>query len=81
MNNFKPGDLALVVGCRSVPSLNGCCVEVVEHCGAWELPGLPMQDYYLVRWGRREGHARSGVLMPLRGDFHPERQKSREVPA
>lgn len=76
---FMPGDLALVVGCRSVPSLNGCCVEVVEYCGAWEFPGVPMQDFYLIRHGIYRGHARVGVLMPLQGDTPTAKQNGRSV--
>ncbi len=76
---FKPGDHALVVGSRSTPSLNGCCVEVIEYCGAWEFPGVPMQDFYLIRHGEYQAHARVGVLMPLNGDIRPAKKRKHAV--
>lgn len=81
MPAFQSGDFALVVGCRSAPSLNGCCVEVVEYCGPWELPGVPMQDFYLIRHGEYRGHARVGVLMPLQGDKSEAKQIKCAIPA
>lgn len=78
-HQFKSGDLALIVGCRTMANFNGCCAEIIEYKGTWDLFGTGMQDWYSIRCGSFEGDARSGVLMPLRGDVAPEQQKAKEV--
>lgn len=78
-HQFKPGDLALIVGCRTMTNFNGCCAEIIEHKGAWDFFGTGLQDWYAIRCGSFEGDARSGVLMPLRGDFESEQQKAKEA--
>lgn len=79
IHQFKPGDLALIVGCRTMANFNGCCAEIIEYKGACNLLGTGLQDWYAIRCGNFEGAARSGVLMPLRGDFEPEQQKAKEA--
>lgn len=93
MHNFKAGDLAVVVGCRIDPSSIGHVVELVErtlpgeffsspcgeifHSEADEPGWVVLSDVDLDGWA----HIAERHLMPLRGDFAPERQKSQEVPA
>lgn len=88
MHNFKPGDLALVVG-------GECLVGQQVKLECWLRPGdaatVRGQEFVLSNNATASGWLidlqdavvvkRSGHLMPLRGDFAPERQKSQEVPA
>jgi hypothetical protein len=91
MSQFKPGDLAIIVRAFSDCSENiGRVVEVVEvdspaiddypiHVSA---PGLIGRDQFT---GDAEPTSdcwcSAKCLMPLKGDFVPEQQKSREVAA
>ena len=98
-NQFKPGDLALIVSCYE-PSNIGKCVELVEMVApgdcyqagrflvennsgvpVWHVIGDVTSDF--GDGDVMSGHAQKAScrLMPLRGDFQPERQQSREVPA
>lgn len=99
-HNFKPGDLALIVGAFNAPKNIGKTCELVEYLAAGQISNWTGPD------GRRVGNADDGEawivigegiegwgdskgwalvdhkhLMPLRGDFTPERQKESEVPA
>jgi hypothetical protein len=88
-HNFKPGDLALtLIGLPVLPA--GSVVELQERIPK----GEPIRDidgtcYIAGADGWRCSHGAIDArliyadidLMPLRGDFQPERQKSKEVPA
>ena len=99
-HNFKPGDLALIVGARSYPRNIGKTCELVEllkpsQISAWLDPedGRPVNNasgfecWLVIGNGLISGIqdtrgaclALPSHLMPLRGDFAPEQQKSREV--
>ena len=104
-HNFKPGDLALIVGSRLGASPNtGKSVELIQPVmpgGSFTTPdgferrsGVDYPAWLVVGEGlvattisdRRVccGGAcliQERYLMPLRGDFAPEQQKSREVVA
>lgn len=89
MSQFKSGDTALVVGGNF---LLGCEVEIIKwvdpgqvwavvHGVEWFLdPALPGGGWH-VRSGTKTGIKEERHLMPMRGDFTPEREKSSEVPA
>lgn len=103
MSQFKPGDLALIVGSDNFPDQIGAVCELVQFlrerdeyqtpCGqichapkdAWLIVGDAVIGGFT--WGgaavRTPGQAIApeSNLMPLRGDFAPEQQKSREVAA
>lgn len=101
MHNFKPGDLAMIVGAFNVPQNIGKTVVLeeflqVEQVSNWRDPsdGMRLQNAaesagWLVlgegvkSWCGADGWviADPAHLMPLRGDFAPERQKSQELPA
>ncbi|WP_296277826.1 hypothetical protein [Pseudomonas sp. UBA7530] len=89
MSQFKSGDMALVVGGKV---LLGCEVEIIK----WVQPGQVYAVVRGVTYGLDPAspgggwHVRNGTttgikeerhLMPLRGNFAPEREKSSEVPA
>lgn len=95
--NFKPGDLAMIVGCDSNPEDIGKIVTLDQLVTYMEVftvfgergrcisPGLSwvcMSEDVISNEGIRgfvlvdPAH-----LMPLRGDFAPENQKSQELPA
>lgn len=89
-HNFKPGDLALSLVERcGVPAMTQFeLVDLVPagtgmRCAAGDLHRFPMDVWRcgtpLVADGCLIFEAKE--LMPLRGDFTPERQKSQEVPA
>ncbi|KTT56420.1 hypothetical protein NS337_03550 [Pseudomonas oryzihabitans] len=99
-HNFKPGDLAMIVGAFSVTQNIGMACELVEHLEPEQVSQWRDQDGYrqqngdtgpawivigegLASWCGGDGWCLvdSKHLMPLRGDFAPERQKSQEVPA
>ncbi|NEK70305.1 MAG: hypothetical protein G3W70_21300 [Xanthomonas perforans] len=92
-HNFKPGDLALVVGFVQVPDLVGSAVELVEPTYPGEQFSGPdgvtyrsrdeLKGWVVLTDLDEDGwaHVAEAHLMPLRGDFVPERQKSLEVPA
>lgn len=102
-NQFKPGDLAIVVSCTQCPEMIGKCVELlvrvergerIEFGGYWwstvhspvawvvrgnGIPSRSIDDRITDSGGLSMiGEHR---LMPLQGDFAPERQKATEVPA
>lgn len=88
-NQFKPGDLAIVI--RAVrESLLGRCVEVLDtlideaeeysyrgHCFKGDADGSP--SAFIDFGGGIIAFFDQKNLMPLRGDFQPEQQKSMEV--
>lgn len=85
MNKFNPGDLALtLVSLRILPA--GSVVELNkainpgDKVGQWHTAGV--KGWYCTHAdiGDRLPFAETS-LMPLRGDFATERQKSSEVPA
>ena len=96
-HQFKPGDLALIIKCCNPANIGKCVelVElvapgetyqagkyVVENIGdeaVWHVVG----DVFYTDVPVIPGHAQKVPrnLMPLLGDFQPERQQSREVPA
>ena len=101
-NQFKPGDLALIVGANSMFQNIGKACELIQLVEMGELYTAPNGVLYqhadsacwvvtgdgLCRWfedGSIEqsdwGLCEPRHLRSLRGDFQPERQKSREVPA
>jgi hypothetical protein len=90
-HNFKPGDLALIINCGD-KSLIGKAVEVLELL----IDSKKEYDAYgCLHTGAADGSLSAFIdlgggdvwlfsqknLMPLRGDFAPEQQKSREVVA
>lgn len=76
MSQFKPGDLALIVGSSGRrPEVIGRTIQLVEMVECRGGPGWMWMDGSLQEF-TIEKH-----LMPLRGDFTPEQQKSREVAA
>jgi len=98
MHNFKPGDLALVVGFTKSSSLLGKVVEVSQRiCPGHTFKGPDGMDRLLrgtnpcwivvgenivsIDGNRGWAAVCEHNLMPLRGDFAPERQKSQELPA
>ena len=99
-HNFKPGDLALIVGACRLPENIGKTCQLVEflapeQVSSWRDPSdnRPIINAsgthvwlvvgeYLVSSIRDTSGACLALpihLMPLRGDFTPEQQKSREV--
>lgn len=100
-HEFKPGDLAVIVGTKFATETLGKTVELLEFLGSdpgIACPGggivqnVDKNRMWLVRLTEgaytdnlgvtsSEGPCREQWLMPLRGDFQPEREKSREVPA
>lgn len=99
-HNFKPGDLALIVGAHNYPGNIGKTCELVEFLlplavSEWIDPedSRPVKNasgfpcWLVVGDGLDSGVentrgaclALPSHLMPLRGDFTPEQQKSREV--
>jgi hypothetical protein len=74
MSQFKPGDLALIIGTTGRrPELIGTTVELM----------FSFSNIHGDLWAWRDGEklecTQEKHLMPLRGDFQPEQQKSREV--
>jgi hypothetical protein len=99
-NQFKPGDLALIVGANTLVQNIGKVVElstfvrdsdiyvgpdgnVYRHSDAdcWVVRGEGVQFWTEEGVYDGFGLCEPRHLSPLRGDFQPERQKSREVPA
>lgn len=101
MHNFKPGDLAVIVGAFSITKNIGKACELVEYLEAGQVSqwrdydGCRVQNddtgpAWIVKGDGlsscsdvEEGWCMPDPmhLMPLRGDFAPDRQKSQEVPA
>jgi len=92
-HNFKPGDMALFIG-KGFSSLSTGSVvtleEFVPEGTCRHMPENPVEsryfhapcDCWLVSNGGLNRYiTAASKLMPLRGDFAPERQKSQEVPA
>jgi hypothetical protein len=85
-HQFKPGDLAILltnvetVTAGSIVTLN----KFVPY-GAFEEGVLFGADVWTfdhpIIPDDEEGFCEQKYLMPLRGDFTPQQQKSREVPA
>jgi hypothetical protein len=101
-NQFKAGDLALIVACQQAPRMVGRCVQLVECVGpggdsfsahgpwfnrgdmnAWvvEAEGLVSLTLNKTLVEHPRCLIAEKLLMPLRGDFAPDLQKSHEVPA
>lgn len=97
MSQFKPGDLALVVASKSGLNIGKVVtLDRMFRAGEQiELDGISLNcvsDGWLVS-GDLLASTNNGIkktkqhgfrtknLMPLRGDFAPEQQKSREVSA
>lgn len=102
MNNFKPGDLALVIKANN-PENVGRVVELIRYDDSELIDHAPDGPFKtrnperlpcFVSRGRFVASDLFGTktsaevcavpvawLIPLRGDFQPERQQSREVPA
>jgi len=102
-HNFKPGDLAMIIGATKLTDQIGVVCELVQfvrdgdeyqtpnnnlcqaRLSAWIVVGDSVSGRYLERKTGKEvrtpGQAlvSEKFLMPLRGDFAPEQQKSREV--
>ncbi|WP_312910969.1 hypothetical protein [Stutzerimonas nitrititolerans] len=88
-NQFKPGDLALALSGHFM----GRAVELIRFVMPGDIvTSIDGKRSYVFRpsSGRPGWHVAVGEdstiehernLMPLRGDFQPERQKSREVEA
>ncbi|MFV3386632.1 hypothetical protein ACNFCJ_14570 [Pseudomonas sp. NY15364] len=93
MSQFNPGDIAIVT--RRTPTLIGSDpfidaggqVELIARGDRGEEFTLYGVTYRLLApmWAVERGDMRAIVaeryLIPLRGDFAPEREKSSEVPA
>ncbi|MCW1937539.1 hypothetical protein QM298_14110 [Pseudomonas mendocina] len=88
MSNFKAGDLAVTL-IDLPPLMAGSIVELVEHIAKGDVVLTPQGPRVANGEGWICAHAlvplnaayAASALMPLRGDFQPERQKSQEVPA
>lgn len=84
MSQFKPGDLALTIKATQQVAC-GSCVEVLYMRRKGEVVFIRCQevtlsaDFYAVLKDGEKHLYLAGHLMPLRGDFAPEQQKSREV--
>lgn len=92
MSNLKAGDMALYIGDKMENLCAGSIVTLEVHIPSGEtvhLPdAIPPQSFFMLRecWGVRDDNGRGYVvhhekLMPLRGDFSLERQKSQEMTA
>lgn len=87
-NQFKVGDLALTL-IDLPPVMSGSVVELIERLAKGDLVHTPhgilqaTQDGWICAHQDAPGNIGfcDTALMPLRGDFQPERQKSQEVPA
>ncbi len=87
-HNFKPGDLALTLIDLS-PVMAGSVVELIERLAKGDLVHTPRGILQATENGWICAHPDAPgnigfcdtALMPLRGDFQPERQKASEVPA
>lgn len=103
-HQFKPGDLALIVGSNTGGSPNiGIAVELAQKLSTNDVFSLPDRRTIINRgpacWlVKAQGLSASALgggwvdlggialveerhLIPLRGDFAPEQQKSKAVPA
>lgn len=77
MSQFKPGDLALIIGSTGRrPELIGTTIELVAR-------RISYSGQVVWEWmdEARVEHTAERHLMPLKGDFAPELQKSQEVSA
>lgn len=92
MHNFKPGDLALFIGECFAGLMTGSVVKLEEFIQAGTIRQMPENsdrshfyapcDCWVVsNEGIDTYITGEKMLMPLRGDFAPERQKSQELPA
>ena len=100
-NQFKPGDLVMIVGANSLTQNIGKQCELREYVTSGDVFVAPNGSMYQHDdspcWTLRGEGLVSVIdgevvqcdfavheprhLMPLRGDFQPERQQSREVTA
>lgn len=78
MSKFKAGDLALMKKAWHQENV-GRCVELVCVNAAYSK--IIRETAWIVKGEGPGAWAPESWLMPLRGDFQPEQQKSREVPA
>lgn len=85
-HNFKPGDLALTLVDRhqwpagSVVSLYYFCVASKTHTATNCSFRSDTDEWVCISEQHEHGQCYAPhELMPLRGDFAPERQKSQEV--
>ncbi len=87
-HNFKPGDLALTLMDLGDVT-QGSAVEIVDRIEAGDFVSVEGRIHMTTESGwscvqpscaHRLAYP-DRALMPLRGDFAPERQKSQEVPA
>lgn len=86
MNKFSPGDLALVL--RTIEPLQaGSVVELIEDFDAGDIITCTVDGGRFMSTARGwivvAGPIRAAVseksLMPLRGEFHSDLQKAKEV--
>lgn len=88
MSQFKVGDFALTL-IDLPPLMAGSVVELVERLTKGDIVKTPYGPLVALGNGWICAHElvplnaaySDKALMPLRGDFTPEREKSREVPA
>ena len=82
MSNFKAGDLALLVKATNPENLMKC-VSILRRAGQekHDLPGCDWVIEGALIGDAEEFQCPDSWLAPLRGDFQPEQQKSREAPA
>ena len=86
-HNFKAGDLALTLkDAPGIPAMSQvelvCMLDPEKTYQA--INGMKVRfegEFWKVLHGERKFAFHKDLLMPLRGDFAPERQKSQEVPA
>jgi hypothetical protein len=98
-HNFKPGDLALIVGAHTTADNIGKVCELIEflipeQVSNWRAPedGMRIKNgdvgpawvvvgEGLLSWCEQYGWSLvdPAHLMPLRAEYAPEQQKSREV--
>lgn len=79
MSQFKPGDLALVIGsCGRKPELVGTVVTLLE-CWDFKHGVRRGERGWFVAEVKEWSVTLERHLMPLKGGFVPEQQKSREL--
>ncbi|WEX18945.1 hypothetical protein P2T68_17010 [Pseudomonas sp. G11] len=87
MSQFKPGDLALtIVDDPEIPAYSVVTLDSEikkgESCLTWDdKPSVAPEDGWFVihPYATAARLYANRELMPLRGDFAPEQQKSREL--
>lgn len=97
MSEFKAGDLALVINDDRYPQNIGLCVQLSEFVqpdgeywtpdgrhvenGSGEAVWVVVADGLTSSTGSGYCQKVERNLMPLRGDFQPDQEMTREVPA